>query len=157
MNFFLIVAALCAFLTFGVQSASAADGGYPQRWNYGTARLDSDEGLDKFVALLKQSKECGCTHFMLGDGRWLKFPDDQAYIARVAKAKAAAKEIGINLVVSVTRIGYSGSYFHFDANLAAGLPVKEMPFIVKGKTALPDPALALDVSKVVRNGGEYIG
>jgi hypothetical protein len=154
MNLPFAVTSLCILLAFGIR---AGEGAYPERWNYGVAKLDSDEGLDKFVALLKQSKECGCTHFMTGDGRWLKFPDDQAYIARVAKAKAAAKELGITLAVGVTSIGYSGRYFHFDANLAAGLPVKETPFTVKGKTALPDPALALDVSKVVRSGEEYVG
>ena len=154
MNLITSLVVLCTVMTL---CARAGEPAYPERWNYGSADLSSDEGLDKFVALLKQSKESGCTNMLLGDGRWLKFPDDKDYIARVGKAKAAAKEAGISLVLGVTTIGYSGRYFHFDANLAAGLPVKEMPFIVKGKTALPDPKLALDVSKVVREGEQYIG
>ena len=121
MKLLLVAAGVSALLAFAIH---AGEGAYVERWNSVSGNFGTDEGLDKFIALLKQSKEAGCTHVLTGDGRWLKFPDDKAYIERVAKAKVAAKELGITLVVGVTSIGYSGRYFHFDANLAAGLPVK---------------------------------
>jgi len=152
---------VCALMCLlAVDRANAGEGnpdGYPERWNSVNGDFGTDEGLAKFIALLKESKNAGCTHIMVGDGRWLKFPDDKPYIERVQKAKAAAKELNLTLLVGVASMGYSGRYFHFDANLAAGLPVKEETFIVKGKTALPDPALALDTSKIVQEGDQFIG
>ena len=41
---------------------------------------------------------------------------------------------------SVYPIGYSGTWYHYDANLASGIPVKNAPFIVEGSVAQPDPA-----------------
>jgi hypothetical protein len=44
--------------------------------------------------------------------------------------------------MNVFSIGYSGKYIVRDANLAAGLPVKDVPFIVKDGVAWPDPSTA---------------
>ncbi len=63
-----------------------------------------------------------------------------SYFANVRRLQAAAKEIGITIVPSIFPIGYSPGYLHLDPNLAAGLPVKDAPFVVHGRSAAPDPA-----------------
>lgn len=129
----------------------------PERWVYAKANLANDAGLEKFLALLKESKASGCTHALLVEGRFLRFADDAEYLARVEKAKAAAKDCGIALVPSLCSIGYSGRYFHFDPNLMAGLPVKLMPFVVKNGKAGADPAGALDVAALKAEGNGLQG
>lgn len=135
----------------------AADDKLPERWIYAKASLGTDAGLEKFLALLKSAKETGCTHALLVEGRWLKFPDDADYQARADKVKAAAKELGIALVPGICSIGYSGRYFHFDPNLTAGLPVKEMPFVVKDGKASADPAGAPNLAALKAEGNGFNG
>lgn len=126
----------------------------PERWNYASANLQSDAGLNTFLDVLQQSKDVGCTHILMPEGGWLKKADDATYLARVEKAQAKAKELGLTIVPSVYKLGYSGGYLGFDKNLAAGMPVKDMVFVVKGKTATVDPAGALDVSGLKNGSGD---
>ncbi len=128
---------------------------YPEQWNYVGASLGDDAGLTKFTDLLKQSKATGCTHILMNDSGWLKLANDAAYVERVGKAKATAKDLGITIVPAVYAFGYSGRYLQFDPNMGVGLPVKDMPFLVKGKTAAPDPAAGIDVSKFTGDAVEY--
>jgi hypothetical protein len=120
----------------------------PERWNYVKANLSNDTGLADFLNVLKASSEVGCTHILMPEGRFMRFAEDRDYLARVAKVKQAAKELSLTIVPSVASVGYSGRYLHYDANLAAGLPVKDMVFVVKDGKALPDESGTLDVSKL---------
>ncbi|MCW8129073.1 MAG: hypothetical protein KIS92_01700 [Planctomycetota bacterium] len=129
----------------------------PERWVYAKADLGSDAGLETFVSLMKESKASGCTHALLIEGRFLRWSEDATYLARVEKAKAAAKAEGITLVPNICSTGYSGRYFHFDPNLMAGLPVKQMPFIVKNGKASADPAGALDLGTLKPDGNGLRG
>lgn len=130
-------------LTFAVTLTAHAQPKYPERWNFAKASLGDDAGLATFLDILQQSKDVGCTHIMMPEGRWLTMSEDPAYLARVAKAKAKAKELNLSLVPVVYSLGYSGRYLVLDPNLAAGMPVREMPFVVTGKTAAPEPVLVL--------------
>lgn len=148
---------LCMGLLLAVLTPIKGAEPLPERWIYATARLHDDAGLEKFQALLKQAKATGCTHVLLIEGRWLKFPDDAKYQARADQIKATAKDLGLILVPGIFSIGYSGRYFHFDPNLIAGLPVKEMPFVVKGASAAADPAGAPDLSTLKPDGNGFNG
>ena len=141
--------ALVLALILSLAAPLLAGGPGPERWNYARASLDNDAGLQKFIDMLKLSKDAGCTHVLVAEGginRCDAMPKE--YFPRVEKALAAAKELGLQVVPYACRMGYSGRYFYYDKNLAAGLPVKDMPFIVKGATATPDPVLAIDVGKL---------
>jgi hypothetical protein len=121
---------------------------FPQRWNSVGGNLATDEGTDRFIALLKLSKADGCTHILVGDGRFFREDMTPAYFQNIAKVKALAKELNLTLVVGVYHIGYGGHYFGPDGNIAAGLPVRNMVFIVKDGKANPDMAQALDASRL---------
>jgi hypothetical protein len=135
-------------LVLGLAAAALAQQKYTERWNYVTASLSSDRGMETLLGVLKQSKDVGCTHIMLVEGGWLRRPDDAAYLGRVEKVRSFARENKLEIVPRVYSLGYSGRYLGFDPNLCAGLPVREMPFVVRGKTASPDPAGNVDVSGV---------
>ena len=147
----------CGLLVMLVAGTAQAQVKYSQQWNMCNANLGSDAGMKEFIALMKQSKDCGCTHILVGDSGWLRSADNPQYVARVGEVKKAAKEMGVTLVPSVFAFGYSGRYLPFNPNLGAGLPVKDMPFVVKGKTAAPDPTPILDTAKFMSKveDGEY--
>jgi hypothetical protein len=135
-------------------SEPAKPAAYPQRWNYVNGDVSTKEGTDKLIDLLKQSKAVGCTHIQLNEN-WcnrleLQKPD---YFENAKKVQACAKENGLTLVMGSVSIGYSGTYAHYDVNWMAGNPVKNVPYIVNGKTAKPDPAAV----PALENGGfEYV-
>ncbi len=63
----------------------------------------------------------------------------------VARVKEAAQAAGIEIIPCVFPIGYSAGLLAHDPNLAEGVPVQEVPFLVKGREAIlaPDPAVRL--------------
>jgi len=144
-------------LVLAFAAVAPAQQKFTERWNYVRADLSSDKGMQTFLDILKQSKDVGCTHILLVDSRWLRRPDEAAYLDRVEKVQAFARENQLTLVPCVYAIGYSGRYLGFDPNLCAGLPVKEMPFVVQGKTAVPDPALNVDTTGVTVRGNATSG
>ncbi len=144
---------VACLLVLVLGGAASAQEKMPQRWNYASANLNSDAGLKTFMDVMQQSKDVGCTHILMPEGGWLKQADNPAYQARVDQVQAKATELGLTIVPCVYKIGYSGGYLGFDKNLAAGMPVKDMVFAVKGKTAVVDPAGALDVSNVKEGAG----
>src|SRR6202030_707987 len=60
-------------------------------------------------------------------------PRYSANLARVQKAAEAAK---IEIIPTVFPIGYSAGLLAHDPNLAEGVPVKDAPFVVKGREAI---------------------
>lgn len=114
---------------------------YQEKWVYHSTNLLTDKNIDDTIALMKDARASGCTHMLLDD--W-KFGHlglmEKHYFENVARLKAAAGEIGIKIIPAIYPIGYSGSYLRLDPNLAAGIPVKDAPFVVKGGFALPDPS-----------------
>ncbi len=147
------------FLAGALSLAAAANAQqpYPQRWNYVAASLATDEGVARFLDALEQSRKAGCTHILMPDSGWLRRADDPAYLAGVGKARAKAQDLGLEIVPVIFNMGYSGRYLGFDPNLAAGLPVRDMPFVVSGKSAVADPAAAPDVSRLAVQKGELKG
>lgn len=119
---------------------------FEQRWNYVRPNMGSDAGVDQFVDILKQSKDVGCTHILFNESRYLRLSDDPEYMARVKKVRDVASELGLTMVPAVYPFGYSGRYLGFNRNLAAGLPVKKMPFVVANGQAMPDVSVAPDLS-----------
>ncbi len=119
---------------------------YEQRWNYVRPNMGSDEGVDQFIGILKQSKDVGCTHILINEGRYLREADDPIYLARVNKVREVAQTLGLTIVPAVYPFGYSGRYLGFNRNLAAGLPVKQMPFVVANGKAMPDMSIAPNLS-----------
>ena len=142
---------LVALVMMVTATARAADPAMPERWNYIKYNLMGDEGEAKLIEWLTLSKECGCTHILLGESRMARLVEKQpdVYYERAEKVQKAAKDLGLKLIPIVFHVGYGGKYLYFGGNLMAGLPVRSVPFVVKGGTAEPDPASAPPLA----NGG----
>lgn len=139
--------ALAALILFSFALAAQAKPKPSERWLYGVTRLGNDQELQQSIAQLEVAKAAGVTHINVGDGRWFRQSENQDYLRRVAAYKAAAAKANINVVVGVYAIGYSGRYLPQNKNLAAGLPVRDMLFIVKGDTATVDMSQSITIPK----------
>lgn len=145
-HFALFLGCLCVLLMSQIAFAQSK---YPQQWNMVGADLSSDAGMNRLIAMLKQSKDSGCTHVMMDEGGWMRNADNPDYLTRVANVKATASQLGINIVPTVYAFAVATKYLKVDPNLSASLPVKDMPFVVTGKVAIPDPADTLDLSELM--------
>ena len=143
-------AVACAIVALAASSAPAQPGApkYPERWSYVSTPLTSEEWTVKTLQALETSKATGCTHVLLVYSRTcrLHLPGNETYLARVERVRRKAAELGLKLALCVLPTGYAGQYPFFDGNLLAGLPVKEMPFVVRGKRIVPDPEADLPIA-----------
>ena len=139
----LFLTAVAMFLAVSVAWAQRA----PERWVYLSHHLRSDESADKAIKTMQDAKAAGCTHVLFVATRGHRLPKEPpTYLERVKRFQAEAKKLGLKIVIGAVSTGYCGKYLDVDSNLVAGIPVKNMAFLVKGKTAMPDPAQSLDTS-----------
>ncbi len=134
---------------------------YPQRWVGLSGSCATTESTDALIAKLKSAKDVGCTHIMLSEsGTGRMEMQKPAYFLNAKRVQAFAKQNNLTLAMTMVSVGYSGTYFHYDTNFAAGHPVKNVPYIVKGQTAKPDPAAVLPVKNTSFNevaDGKLVG
>jgi len=126
----------------------AAD--FEEKWVMYSCSIRDQASTESVMQFLDQAKSLGVTHVLLGEGN-LSSLDRVAgdYKANAAKIREHAEKLGITLVPTMFYIGYSGRYLWRDGNLAAGIPVKDAPFIARGGVAVPDPSAVPSVA----NGG----
>src|SRR5206468_3730138 len=60
----------------------------------------------------------------------------EKYFKNVARVKDAAAAAKIEIIPTVFPVGYSDGLLAHDPNLAEGLPVRDAPFVVKGREAV---------------------
>ncbi len=158
MRSFASFVAVMAVLVFCV-TARAVE--YPQRWVMASADVSTQAGLDKALKNLEIYKANGITHVLLGEA-WTQRLEvaPPAYFENAKKYQEEAKKANIQVVMSLYAIGYGGFTYRHGADLAAGIPAKEMPFVVKGKEASADPASGLDIKNSdfeQAPGGKFLG
>lgn len=120
-----------------------------ERWVYAPANYQVNEQADRIIALMKRAQAAGYTHFLLTDSKFSRVPTlPKHYFANVARVRAAARELGLELVPALFGVGYSNDLLSNDPNLAEGLPVRDALFVVKNSVAqhTPEPAVALQDS-----------
>jgi len=105
-----------------------------------------DANVTEAVEILKKAKAAGYNAVALNDYKFRilkKMPE--RYFANVAAFKKEADALGMEIIPCVFPIGYSNGILANNPNLAAGLPVKDALFIVRGNAArhVPDPPVAL--------------
>ena len=111
-----------------------------QFWIQHGTDLKDEKKRQASLDLLKTAKRAGVTHMTFNEPSMYRWDlIDDAYVARINEFRKAAEEAGVELVPSIFPIGYGIRYLVHDVNLAAGLPVKDVPFVVKGGVATPEP------------------
>jgi hypothetical protein len=123
---------------------------YQQRWFYSAVNLQVEKSANDLIALIERAGKAGYNGVVLADYK-LNVLDrvPKHYFANLARVKKAAASAGIEIIPAVFPVGYSAGILAHDPNLAEGLPVKDAPFLVKGRTAV----LAPETPVRLRNGG----
>jgi len=128
---------------------------YPCRWVYVSRGLRKDQDVEDIRGIVRTAAEHGLNGMVLSAGLDrldLQQPD---YFRRLEQVKRICKKHGVEIIPIIFSAGYGGSVLGHDRNLAAGIPVRDALFVVKGGEArlVADPPVALV------NGGfeEYKG
>ena len=132
----------CAFLAMVALLAAAARAPAAQSatdwlWVYVSTNLQVDQRADDLVALADRAKKAGYTGILLADYKFGNLADRPAnYYRNLERVRAAAERLQIDLIPCVMPVGYSGSILQHDPNLAAALPVRDCPLVVRGGKAV---------------------
>jgi hypothetical protein len=144
------VVSLAIVLASSPVQADEAKPRYEQRWFYAAYNLLVDKNADQLIELLDRAGKSGYNGVVLADYKFNilgRMPAN--YFRNVERVKQAAAKSNIEIIPAVFPVGYSAGLLAHDANLAEGLPVKDVPFDVKDREA----ALVHDPASVVINGG----
>jgi hypothetical protein len=121
-----------------VAPACAEEPKYADRWVYCPQNLLVDKNVDELIRLMERAGKAGYTGIVLADYKFNilgRMPD--RYFQNVDRVKKAAAAHKLELIPCVFPIGYSDGLLTHDPNLAEGLPVKDAPFVVRGKEVVP--------------------
>jgi hypothetical protein len=111
--------------------------------------LTTDRRVDDIGDIVRRASEHGYTGVVLSaglDAIELKKP---VYLERLGRVKKTCDDAGIDLVPLIFSAGYAFGTLAHDRNLAAAMPVRRVPFVMRdGKGVLvEDPAIE------IKNGG----
>lgn len=125
-----VVVLLTVLESFGV----AAE--YECRWVYVSRGLRRDADVADIQQIVRVASQHHLNGMVLSAGldRLDRQPPD--YFQGLETIKKTCRDSGIEIIPIVFSAGYGGSVLAEDSNLAAGLPVKDVPFVVNGRTAI---------------------
>ena len=114
----------------------------PELWVYVPGNLSLEENVRSATEVLREAASCGYTAVVLADSKFA-FPDlmGPVYQRKVRRVVAAARSAGLEVIPAIADFGDGRALLTRDPNLAAGLPVREAPFRLKGTEARPDRRL----------------
>jgi len=152
MKFFPGVFLLFALLSSQLACQTVEDNVYPLRWFYVSRGLTQDQHVEEIRGLVETAAEHGLNGMYLSAGFDSIDMKPDRYFRRLREVKQICEEKGVELVPRCLDIGYNGGLLAHDRNLAAGIPVKDSLFVVKGGRAahMPDPPV-----KLANGGFEY--
>ena len=123
---------------------------YEQRWFYASHNLLVDKSADDVIALIERAGKAGYNGVVLADFKFnILEKMSPRYFKNVERVKKAADAAKVEIIPTVFPVGYSAGLLAHDPNLAEGVPVKDAPFVVKGREAVLDAAQ----SATLKNGG----
>ena len=118
----------------GPTAAQPAGKTYPDRWVYVSRNLSKDEHVEDIKGIVETAHAHGLNGMLLAGGLeglegWK--PDR---LARLDRVQAICGQNQIEIIPIIWSVGY-GSGLGVDRNLAAGLPCKDVPFVVQDGVA----------------------
>jgi hypothetical protein len=130
---------------------AAAQGQYPYRWVYVSRSLQRDSDVVDIKNIVKTASETGLNGMVLAAGLDRLDSRSPDYLARLKQVSQLCKQQDFEIIPIIFSVGYGGSILAEDRNLAAGLPVKDAPFIVENNQAHLIPGIT---AKIVNPGFE---
>jgi len=122
---------------------------YPDRWVYVSNGLGRDTDVSSVREIIKTASEHGLNGMVLSAGLDRLSRRSPENMQRLQEIKKICQEYDVEIIPIIFSAGYGGSVLGHNANLAAGLPVKEALFLVRGQKA----RLMADPPVEIVNGG----
>ena len=103
-----------------------------RRWVYVQTNLQVTENADRLAEILQRAKRAGYNGILLADYK-LNVLDrvTDNYFTNARRIRKLCDELGMELIPAIGSFGYSAGILAHDPNLAEGLPVRDMPMIVR--------------------------
>jgi hypothetical protein len=122
---------------------------YPYRWVFVGGSLRTDKDVADIEKVVQTGSEHGLNGIVLSAG--LDHLDKQppAFLERLAQVKEFCQAHKVEIIPNIFSAGYGSGILAYNRNLAAGIPVKDAPFLVKNGEA----SLSSDRPVHVANGG----
>lgn len=118
-----------------------------ERWVYVSTNLLLEDNVEAMLGLIDTAAAAGATHIQLSDYQTAFMGDmPPRYFDNVAIVKRAARDANVIIVPAIFPAGSSGRYLYHNPNLADGIPVRGMRFVVEGATANVDGAFAPEIA-----------
>ena len=139
--------AFVAVVAGSVPPCEAKD--YPCRWVYVSQSLRSDKDMAAIERIVQTGSEHGLNGMVLSAGLDRLDKQSPEYLERLRKVKEICDKARVEIIPGIFSAGYGSSVLAYNRNLAAGIPVIDAPFVVKGGEARFQP----DRTITVANGG----
>ena len=123
-----------------------AAGPAPELWLWYGVNLADPPSIARLESVWRRAAAAGYRHVMLSDPKFSRLDRmDAGYFENVARVKALASSLGIEIVPGLFTVGRANVMLEHDPNLVEGLPVRNAAFEVRGGVAHPltDPPVAL--------------
>jgi hypothetical protein len=130
-------ALLLAWVVFLGQFAcqSAEENVYPYRWFYVSRSLNQDSHVEEIRTLVETAAASGLNGMCLSAGFDAIDLKGDDYLQRLEEVRQICESHEVDLIPRCLDIGYNGGLLAHDRNLAAGIPVRDSLFVVRGGKA----------------------
>ena len=100
---------------------------------YVSVNMLVEKNVERVLPILERAAKAGYNGIVLTDSKFMRWDNlPQRYLANVRRVREACRKHKLACVACVCPIGYSNNLLARDPNLAAGLPVRDAPFVVRG-------------------------
>jgi len=136
---------------------------YDRRWVWAMSNLLVDKEADRLVDLVERAGKAGYNGIVISDYK-CNFLDRMppVYFKHVERVKRAAEDAHVEIIPALFGIGYSNGLLSNAVDMAEGMPVEGVPFVVKGREAalvpLPEAKFTNgDLEETKGDGDVFVG
>lgn len=149
MNAIRVVAVLVLGLCCQAPVPAVAAEVYPLRWVYVSRSLTQDAQVEEIRRIVSTGAAHGLNGMLLSAGFDRMDLQPPAYFRRLEQVKEICARHKVEIIPIGFSVGYGDAVLDHNPNLAAGLPVKKAPFVVRAGEA----RLVPERPNLIENGG----
>ena len=136
-------------IVLAVTASSPAAQQYPCRWVFVSRGLHRDQDVEDIRGIVATAAGHKLNGMVLAAGLDRLDLQPEHFLKRLEAVKRICDEAGVEIIPIIFSAGYGGSVLAHDRNLAAGVPVADVPLVVRGDEA----RLEADSAAKMANGG----
>lgn len=121
---------LFIFLLLFLQSCRKHDF-LENRWVYVSRTLQSDRHVSEIKEIVEQASNNGLNGMVFSGRLDNLYIQNSAYFDRLAKVKSICDSYNIEIIPIIFSAGYGSAVIYDNKNLAVGLPVESLPYLVQ--------------------------